>query len=108
MSALPAPEQLEKIHVAHELIRLKLRVSIVHCLTGIHPKPLRLRWRQLHGESPPNGKLPDSVRPFITSVLALAHLSSFVALYNRLDEGNSPSVTARMLLSYRRPLPDGP
>ena len=59
MSALLSPEELENSRVAHELIRLKLRVPIVHYLTSIHSKPLRLRWRQLHSESPPNGKLPD-------------------------------------------------
>jgi hypothetical protein len=99
MSALLAPDELENSRVAHELIRLKLRVPIVHYLADIHPKPLRLRWRQLHGESPPNGKLPDSVRPFITNAMALARLSSFVALYNRLDDGDGRTVTAAMLLS---------
>jgi len=99
MSALLTPEELENSRVAHELIRLKLRVPIVHYLTSIHPKPLRLRWRQLHGESPPNGKLPDSVRPFITSTKAQANLSSFVGLYNRLDDGDGRTVTAAMLLS---------
>ncbi len=40
MSALLAPDQLENSGVAHELIRLKLRVPIVHYLTNIHPKPV--------------------------------------------------------------------
>jgi hypothetical protein len=52
MSALLALDELENSRVAHELIRLRLRVPIVHYLTSIHPKPLRMRWRQLHGESP--------------------------------------------------------
>jgi hypothetical protein len=95
MSALLALDELENSRVAHELIRLRLRVPIVHYLTNIHPKPLRMRWRQLHGESPHNGKLPDSVRPFITNPMMLAKLSSFVALYNRLDEGDGRSVTQR-------------
>jgi hypothetical protein len=99
MSALLALDELENSRVAHELIRLRLRVPIVHYLTNIHPKPLRMRWRQIHGESPHNGKLPDSVRPFITNPMMLAKLSSFVALYNRLDEGDGRSVTAAMLLS---------
>jgi hypothetical protein len=99
MSALLALDELENSRVAHELIRLRLRVPIVHYLTSIHPKPLRMRWRQIHGESPHNGKLPDSVRPFITNPMMLAKLSSFVALYNRLDEGDGRSVTAAMLLS---------
>ncbi len=98
MSALLSPEELENSRVAHELIRLKLRVPIVHYLTSIHSKPLRLRWRQLHSESPPNGKLPDSVRSFIADAMTLANLSSFVALYNRLDDGEGRSVTAGMLL----------
>ncbi|MDO8933073.1 MAG: FlhC family transcriptional regulator [Rhodocyclaceae bacterium] len=93
-----SPDQLEIHRVANELIRLKLRVPIVHYLTGIHSKPLRLRWRQLHKESPPNGKLPDSVRSFITDAMLVAKLSSFVALYNRLDDCDGKSVTASMLL----------
>lgn len=98
MAALLPPEELENSRVAYELIRLKLRVPIIHYLTDIHSKPLRLRWRQLHRESPPNGKLPDSVRSFISDVMSVANLSSFVALYNRLDDGDGKSVTASMLL----------
>lgn len=93
-----SPDQLEIHRVANELIRLKLRVPIVHYLTNIHSKPLRLRWRQLHNESPPNGKLPDSVRSFIVDALMLANLSSFVAIYNRVDDGDGRSITAAMLL----------
>ena len=98
MSALLSPEELENSRVAHELIRLKLRVPIVHYLTNIHSKPLRLRWRQLHNDSPPNGKLPDSVRSFIADAMTLANLSSFVAIYNRVDDGDGKSITAAMLL----------
>jgi hypothetical protein len=98
VAALLSPEELENSRVAHELIGLRLRVPIVHYLTNIHSKPLRLRWRQLHNESPPNGKLPDSVRPFITDAMALADLSSFVAIYYRVDDGDGRSITAAMLL----------
>jgi hypothetical protein len=38
MSALLALDELENSRVAHELIRLRLRVPIVHYLTNIHPK----------------------------------------------------------------------
>ena len=98
MAALLSPEQLENHRLAHELIRLKLRLPIVNYLTQIHHKPLRLRWRALHGESPPNGRLPESVRPFIPDPLSVAELSSFVAMYNRLDHAGGRKVTASMLL----------
>lgn len=52
----------------------------------------------MHGESPPNGRLPESVRPFVTDPLSVAELSSFVAMYNRLDHGDERKVTASMLL----------
>ena len=98
VAALLSPEELENSRVAHELIRLRLRVPIIHYLTNIHSKPLRLRWRKIHNESPPNGKLPDSVRSFIDGAMSVANLSSFVALYNRLDDGDEKPVTAAMLL----------
>ncbi len=98
MPALLSPEELENSRVAHELIRLRLRVPIVHYLTNIHSKPLRLRWRQLHNEKPPNGKLPESVRSYICDAMMLANLSSFVAIYNRVDDSESKSITAAMLL----------
>lgn len=98
MAALLSPDELVNSRVAHELIELRLRVPIVHYLTNIHFKPLRLRWRQLHNESPPNGKLPDSVKPFIIDVMTLANLSSFVAIYLRVDDGGGKSITAAMLL----------
>ncbi|MBK6593621.1 MAG: hypothetical protein IPG23_13230 [Burkholderiales bacterium] len=87
MAALLSPEELENHRIAHELVRLRLRLPIVTHLTQIHLKPLRLRWRTMHGESPPNGRLPESVRPFVTDPLSVAELSSFVAMYNRLVMG---------------------
>ncbi len=98
MAALLSPEELENHRIAHELVRLRLRLPIVTHLTQIHLKPLRLRWRTMHGESPPNGRLPESVRPFVTDPLSVAELSSFVAMYNRLDHGGGRKVTASMLL----------
>jgi len=98
VTALLSPEDLENSRVAHELILLKLRVPIVHYLTNINAKPLRLRWWQLHNESPPSGKLPDSVLSFIADAMMLANLSSFVAIYNRVDDGDGMSITAAMLL----------
>lgn len=99
MAALLSPEELENHRLAAELIRLRLRVPIVNYLTQIHHKPLRARWHAIHHESPPNGKLPESVRSFISNPLSVAELSTFVAMYARLDdEGGTNKVTAAMLL----------
>lgn len=98
MPALLSPEELETHRLALELIRLKLRLPIVEHLTQIHHKPLRLRWRTMHGESPPNGKLPESVRSFITGPMSVAKLSSFSAMYLRLDREGNEKITAAMLL----------
>jgi len=97
VAALLSPEELENHRLAHELIRLKLRLPIINYLTQIHQKPLRRQWHAIHHESPPNGRLPESVRPFITDSLSAAGLASFVAMFNRLDGGNAKKVTAAML-----------
>jgi hypothetical protein len=98
VAALLSPEELENHRIAHELVRLKLRLPLVNHLTQIHIKPLRLRWRAIHAESPPNGRLPESVRPFITDSFSAAELSSFSALYNRLDGEGGTKISASMLL----------
>ena len=98
MAALLSPEELENHRLAAELIRLRLRVPIVNYLTQIHHKPLRARWHAIHHESPPNGKLPESVRSFISNPQSLAELSTFVAMYDRLDGEGGAKVTAAMLL----------
>ncbi len=101
MAALLSPEELENHRIAHELVRLKLRLPIVNHLTKIHIKPLRLRWREIHSESPPNGRLPESVRPFIVDAITAAELAGFVAVYQRLDRANDTRVSAMMLLRAR-------
>lgn len=98
MAALLSPEELENHRLALELIRLKLRVPLVTYLTQIHHKPLRARWRAIHHESPPNGRLPESVRSFIRDPLTVAELSSFVAMYERLDRDGGHQVTAALLI----------
>ena len=98
MAALLSPEELENHRLAHELIRLKLRLPIINYLTQIHQKPLRRQWHAIHHESPPNGRLPESVRPFISDSLSAAELASFVGIFNRLDVGDSRKVTAAMLV----------
>jgi hypothetical protein len=98
VSTLPSPEQLLNFKVAHELIQHKLRITIVHRLTKIPLRPLRLRWRQLHNESATGGKLPDSVRAFIDNAMMLANLSSFVAIYNYVDGNDGKAITPAMLL----------
>jgi len=98
VAALLSPEELENHRIAHELVRLKLRLPIVNHLTQIHIKPLRLRWREIHSESPPNGRLPESVRPLIVDAITAAELAGFVAVYQRLDRANDTRVSAMMLL----------
>ena len=101
MAALLSPEELENHRIAHELVRLKLRLPIVNHLTQIHIKPLRLRWRVIHAESPPNGRLPESVRPFIVDAFSAAELASFAAVYQRLGGADDSKISATLLLRAR-------
>ena len=77
MAALLSPEDLENHRVAHELVRLKLRLPLVNHLTGIHIKPLRRQWNRIHPNSPPNGRLRESVRAFISDSFSAAEFGRF-------------------------------
>ena len=98
MVALLSPEDLERHRIAHELIRLRLRLPIVDHLTGINIKPLRRLWNAMHPDSPPNGRLPESVRGFITNSFTAAELASFVAIYSRLAPNGENHIDASLLL----------
>jgi hypothetical protein len=98
VAALLSPEDLENHRVAHELVRLKLRLPLVNHLTGIHIKPLRRQWNLIHPSSPPNGRLRESVRGFIADSLSAAQLASFVAVYSRLAPGAENQVDPGVLL----------
>jgi hypothetical protein len=106
VAALLSPEDLENHRVAHELVRLKLRLPLVNHLTGIHIKPLRRQWNRIHPNSPPNGRLRESVRAFISDSFSAAELASFVAIYNRLapDVENhvDPALLLRALTMHER------
>lgn len=106
MAALLSPEELENHRVAHELVRLKLRLPLVNHLTGINIKPLRRQWNRIHPNSPPNGRLRESVRAFISDSFSAAELASFVAIYNRLSpdtENNvDPEILLRALTMHKR------
>lgn len=98
MAALLSPEDLENHRVAHELVRLKLRLPLVTNLTGINIKPLRRQWNRIHPNSPPNGRLRESVRAFISDSFSGAELASFVAIYNRLSPDAENNVDPELLL----------
>lgn len=76
--------ELERLQLAHELIRAGLRLSIVRGLTGIGTRTLRQWWKDAHGAKPSNGKLPESVLSFMKDRDSSARLSAFAALHKRL------------------------
>ena len=106
MAALLSPEELENHWVAHELVRLKLRLPLVNHLTGINIKPLRRQWNRIHPNSPPNGRLRESVRAFISDSFSAAELASYVAIYIRLapdtDNYIDPALLLRALTMHQR------
>ena len=75
---------LENFQHAHELIRVGLRLSIIRGMTRIGTRTLRMWWREVHGVSPSNGKLPETVLSYIKDREAGARLSAFAALHQRL------------------------
>lgn len=76
--------ELESLHLAHDLIRAGLRLSIVRSLTKIGTRSLRQWWKDIHGVRPSNGKLPETVLSFIKDKDSAAMVSAFGAFHNRL------------------------
>ncbi len=87
---------LESFQHAHELIRVGLRLSIIRGLTRIGTRTLRQWWKEVHGVSPSNGKLPETVLSYIKDREMGARLSAFAALHQRLfpDELTTTSLLA--------------
>jgi len=75
---------LENFQHAHELIRVGLRLSIIRGMTRIGTRTLRQWWKEVHGVSPSNGKLPETVLSFIKDRDSAGRLSAFAALHQRL------------------------
>lgn len=76
--------ELNNMRLAHDLVRARLRLSIVRGLTGVGTKTLRQWWKEIHGVRPPNGKLPETVLSFIRSAETAAVISAYSAFYMRL------------------------
>lgn len=73
--------QLDALTTASKLIGMNLRLTIVGALTGVSDRTLRKLWREIHGKSSSNGKLPESVLSFITSRQAAADIAAFMGVY---------------------------
>lgn len=94
---------LDTMHVARELIRARMRLSIVCALTDVGVRTLRRWWRGIHGSSPKNGKLPETVLSFITNMDDAALVSAYAALYIRL---HGRKISAANLLTTWREFQD--
>lgn len=72
---------LRAMTTAADLVRRRMRLSIVSSLTGVSQRTLRTLWKETHGEGAPNGKLPESVLSFITTPKAAADVAAFINLH---------------------------
>ncbi len=90
---------LENLQQAHDLIRVGLRLSIIRGLTRIGTRTLRQWWREIHGVSPSNGKLPETVLSYIKDRDTAARLSAFAVLHQRLYGGELS--TASLLTTWK-------
>jgi hypothetical protein len=79
-----AAANLETLHLAHDLIRAGLRLSLTRGLTDVGTRTLRQWWKEIHGARPSNGKLPETVLSFIRDANSAALLSAYSALHLRL------------------------
>jgi hypothetical protein len=75
---------LETLHLARDLIRAGLRLSIVRWRTNFGTRMLRQWWKEIRGVRPSNGKLPETVLSFIRDVDSAALLSAYSAFHLRL------------------------
>lgn len=90
--------EIKQLTIATELIRRKLRLSIVGSLTGVSQRTLRLMWKEVHGEGAPNGKLPESVLSYITNNKIAADVAAFLGMYTH-QFGDVKQFDAERLLS---------
>lgn len=92
---------IEKLNAASDLVRAGLRLSIIVALTGMTVVPLRRLWKETHGKSPPNGKLPESVLSFITTQQSAAQISAFVGMYHKLNPEQQSISSSALLNTWR-------
>jgi hypothetical protein len=76
--------ELDNLHLARDLIRAGLRLSIVRGMTDIGARTLRQWWKDIHGVRPSNGKLPETVLSFIRDLDTAAAISAYAAIHLRL------------------------
>lgn len=80
-------KDIKNIQIACDLIESGLRLPLVNSLSGIESKRLlRGLWKEICGEKPNPGQLPDSVIRYIRDYQSAAELSGFVALYRSIQE----------------------
>jgi len=63
------------------LIQERMRVPIVHSMTGIELRSLRQLWLDTHKTTPSPGRLPTSVLSFVQMGASPCVLSTFVSVY---------------------------
>lgn len=91
--------EIANLQHAHELIRVGLRLSIIRGMTRIGTRTLRQWWNEIHGVSPANGKLPETVLSFIKDRESAARLAAFAVLHQRLFEREL--TTTSLLTTWR-------
>ena len=94
-------DDIKRLTLASELVQAGLRLSIIVALTGLTVVPLRRLWREMHGKSPPNGKLPESVLSFITTQSSAGSISAFVALHQKSHRSLQHIDPAALLSSWK-------
>ncbi|MGP3505428.1 FlhC family transcriptional regulator [Paracidovorax citrulli] len=92
--------QINSWVVARDLIQAKLRLTIVHSLTGLSIPQLRNLWRDIHQDIPRKGKLPESSLSFMTNRSEAAQLSAFVGVHLQLF-GEPSSNPEHLLMSWQ-------
>lgn len=99
-----AETALESIRMqiaASELIKAKMRLSIVQSLTGFTIRPLRALWIEIHGEGAKNGKLPESVLSFLVNQPMAAAVSTFISLHLRDHDATGPLNVHSLMSTWR-------
>ena len=91
--------ELESMNLANQLIRIGLRLSIVRSMTHLGTRILRQWWKEAHGVSPVNGKLPESVLSFIKDKSTASRLSAFAGMHQLIY---GTELTAKSLLTTWR------
>ncbi len=90
--------ELQAYNTATELVRRKLRLSLVSSLTGVSQRTLRGIWREIHGSGAPNGKLPEFAQSLITSRQIAASAAAFVSVYLQQFGPVSGTIDAEKLI----------